>query len=62
MGIVITMSTSKPKTDQYQLRLPHEFRVQLEDQMKRDGDSSLAAWIKRVLRKELQSRGVEPKA
>lgn len=56
------MSTIKPKTDQYQLRLPHDFREQLEDEMKKDGDSSLAAWIKRVLRKELQSRGVEPKA
>ncbi|EJU5349089.1 hypothetical protein OSL85_002909 [Salmonella enterica] len=56
------MSTIKPKTDQYQLRLPHEFRDQLEEEMKKDGDSSLAAWIKRVLRKELQSRGIEPKA
>lgn len=62
MGVVITMPISKPKTDQYQLRLSHEFRDQLEEQMKKDGDSSLAAWIKRVLRKELQSRGVEPKA
>jgi hypothetical protein len=55
------MPTIKPKTDQYQLRLPHGFRDQLEEEMKKDGDSSLAAWIKRVLRKELQSRGVEPK-
>lgn len=56
------MSIIKPKSDQYQLRLPQDFRDQLEDEVKKDGDSSLAAWIKRVLRKELQSRGIEPKA
>ncbi|EPV0788250.1 hypothetical protein ACV1NE_002213 [Proteus mirabilis] len=43
------------------MRLPHEFREQLESEMKKDGDTSLATWIKRVLRKELQSRGIEPK-
>ncbi|GKN53277.1 hypothetical protein NUBL22003_34200 [Klebsiella pneumoniae] len=55
------MSTAKPKSDQYQLRLAHDFRSQLEAEMKKDGDSSLATWIKRILRKELQSRGIEPK-
>ncbi|MBN1084147.1 hypothetical protein VRB95_20300 [Erwinia aphidicola] len=56
------MSTEKPKTDQYQIRISHELRRQLEDEMKKDGDTSLATWIKRVLRKELQARGIEPKA
>ncbi|WP_339373445.1 hypothetical protein [Xenorhabdus doucetiae] len=57
------MSTTKgkSKTDQYQMRLPSEFRKQLEEEMKKDGDTSLATWIKRMLRKELQSRGLEPK-
>ncbi|MBK5073441.1 hypothetical protein I2492_10895 [Budviciaceae bacterium CWB-B4] len=55
------MSISKPKTDQYQIRLSHELRAQLEDEMRKDGDSSLATWIKRILRKELQQRGVTPK-
>lgn len=55
------MSSEKGKTDQYQLRLAHELRAQLEEQAKLDGDTSLATWIKRVLRKELQSRGIEPK-
>jgi predicted DNA-binding protein len=57
------MSTgkTKPKTDQYQMRLPSEFREQLETEMKKDGDTTLATWIKRVLRKELQSRGIDPK-
>lgn len=55
------MSSKTVKTDQYQIRLSHELRSQLEEEMRKDGDSSLATWIKRVLRKELQSRGIEPK-
>lgn len=55
------MSSEKPKTDQYQIRISHALRIQLEDEMRKDGDSSLATWIKRILRKELQSRGIEPK-
>ncbi|WP_338805476.1 hypothetical protein WDV76_08575 [Xenorhabdus griffiniae] len=43
------------------MRLTEEFRQQLEKQAKTDGDASLATWIKRILRKELQSRGIEPK-
>ncbi|WP_192903193.1 hypothetical protein [Photorhabdus khanii] len=38
-----------------------EFRLQLEAEMKKDGDTSLATWIKRILRKELLARGIEPK-
>ncbi|CDG96485.1 hypothetical protein L7750_14095 [Xenorhabdus bovienii] len=56
------MSIQKEKrSPQYQMRLTEEFRQQLEEQAKIDGDSTLATWIKRVLRKELQSRGIEPK-
>jgi len=55
------MSSKIQKTDQYQLRLPHDLRAQLENEARKDGDTSLATWIKRILRKELQSRGVEPK-
>ncbi|QBY47013.1 hypothetical protein [Arsenophonus nasoniae] len=51
---------SRLKTDQYQMRISHELRIQLESEMKKDGDSSLATWIKRILRKELQSRGITP--
>lgn len=50
------------KSPQYQMRLSEEFRSQLEDEMRKDGDSSLATWIKRILRKELIARGVEPKS
>lgn len=34
------MSSEKAKTDQYQLRLAHEFRKQLEEQARKDGDTS----------------------
>jgi predicted HicB family RNase H-like nuclease len=56
------MSTQDEKrSPQYQMRLTEEFRAQLESVAKQDGDSSLATWIKRILRKELQQRGIEPK-
>ncbi|HDR0923443.1 hypothetical protein [Pasteurella multocida] len=49
------------RSPQYQMRLAEEFRQQLEEQAKKDGDTTLATWIKRILRKELASRGIEPK-
>ncbi|TDW61220.1 hypothetical protein [Oceanimonas baumannii] len=56
------MSTPiEKRSPQYQMRLTEDFRAQLEEQAKADGDPTLAAWIKRVLRKELQARGIEPK-
>ncbi|SMB83081.1 hypothetical protein SAMN05660772_02213 [Pasteurella testudinis DSM 23072] len=56
------MSTKKEnKSQQYQIRLTDEFRQQLEEQAKSDGDTALATWIKRILRKELSARGIEPK-
>lgn len=56
------MSIPKEKrSPQYQMRLTEKFREQLEEQAKKDGDTSLAMWIKRILRKELRERGIEPK-
>ncbi|WP_241596508.1 MULTISPECIES: hypothetical protein [Rosenbergiella] len=55
------MSIPEKRSKQFPMRLSDDFRSQLEDEMRKDGDSSLATWIKRVLRKELQSRGIEPK-
>ncbi|HDR1806396.1 TPA: hypothetical protein ACY38L_001400 [Pasteurella multocida] len=43
------------------------FRIEpdLENAVKKalemDGDASVSAWIKRIIRKELASRGIEPK-
>ncbi|MBP2195853.1 hypothetical protein [Pantoea cypripedii] len=55
------MSTPQEKrSPPFQMRLTDEFRQQLEAEMRKDGDTALAAWIKRVLRKELQSRGIDP--
>ncbi|BCQ37458.1 hypothetical protein ERHA54_00610 [Erwinia rhapontici] len=56
------MSTPQEKrSPPFQMRLTDEFRQQLESEMRKDGDSALASWIKRVLRKELQSRGIDAK-
>lgn len=61
--MVITMSTPKEKrSPPFQMRLSDEFRQQLEVEMRNDGDTALASWIKRILRKELQNRGIMPKS
>lgn len=55
------MSTPQEKrSPPFQMRLSDNFRQQLETEMRKDGDTALASWIKRVLRKELQSRGINP--
>ncbi|WP_434461628.1 hypothetical protein ACMV5L_23360 [Serratia plymuthica] len=56
------MSIPEKRSPQFPMRLNEEFRAQLEDEMRKDGDTSLATWIKRILRKELQQRGIEPKS
>ncbi|EFI8105285.1 hypothetical protein GY526_005351 [Escherichia coli] len=45
----------------FQFRLDPELRELMEQAQQQDGDESLAAWIKRIIRKELQQRGIEPK-
>ncbi len=56
------MSTPQEKrSPPFQMRLTDEFRQQLETEMRKDGDTALASWIKRILRKELQSRGINAK-
>jgi predicted HicB family RNase H-like nuclease len=45
----------------FQFRLDPELRDMMERAQQQDGDESLAAWIKRIVRKELQQRGIEPK-
>ena len=61
---VIDVSTHKNErrgNPPFQFRLDPELRELMEQAQQQDGDESLAAWIKRILRKELQSRGLEPK-
>ena len=56
------MSTPQEKrSPPFQMRLNEDFRLQLENEMRKDGDNALASWVKRILRKELQLRGIEPK-
>ena len=56
------MSTPQEKrSPPFQMRLTDDFRLQLEKEMRKAGDIALATWIKRILRKELQSRGIDPK-
>ncbi|HBX6207558.1 TPA: hypothetical protein MI439_22115 [Klebsiella pneumoniae] len=43
----------------FQFRLDPELRELMEQAQQQDGDESLAAWIKRIIRKELQQRGIE---
>lgn len=45
----------------FQFRLDPELRALMELAQEQDGDESLAAWIKRIIRKELLSRGLESK-
>ncbi|MEB5973520.1 hypothetical protein MXF20_15680 [Pantoea dispersa] len=58
------MSTQKDTrrgSQPFQLRLDSDLRSAMEKAQKQDGDESLAAWMKRIIRKELQSRGIETK-
>ncbi|WMY43011.1 hypothetical protein RHA96_23340 [Citrobacter freundii] len=43
----------------FQFRLDPELRKAMEEAQRQDGDESLAAWIKRVIRKELKQKGIE---
>ncbi|EMV1930710.1 hypothetical protein ACJ9N4_20535 [Enterobacter sp. LM3] len=45
----------------FQFRLDPELRELMEQAQQADGDESLAAWIKRIIRKELLQRGFEVK-
>ncbi|MEQ9867416.1 MULTISPECIES: hypothetical protein [Pectobacterium] len=45
----------------FQFRLDPELRDLMETAQQQDGDESLAAWIKRIIRKELKQRDLEPK-
>ncbi|TQC71041.1 hypothetical protein [Pantoea dispersa] len=46
---------------QIALRVEPNLEDGIKQAIKLDGDASVSAWIKRIIRKELQSRGIEPK-
>lgn len=45
----------------FQFRLSPELRLAIEKAVAQDGDGNISAWIKRIIRKELSSRGIDPK-
>lgn len=55
------MSEKRRGNPPFQFRLDPELRLAMEKAQKEDGDESLAGWMKRIIRKELQSRGIEVK-
>lgn len=46
---------------QIALRVEPGLEEGIKQALAQDGDASVSAWIKRIIRKELQSRGIEPK-
>ncbi|EJK8625987.1 Uncharacterised protein [Morganella morganii] len=56
------MSTKETKERHVvQLRLDKELSERLAIAMKEDGDDNKSGWIKRLLRRELDKRGIESK-
>ena len=49
----------KKRQSPFQFRLDPELRKAMEEAQRQDGDESLAARIKRVIRKELKQKGIE---
>lgn len=45
----------------FQFRLDPTFRLAMEKAQKEDGDESLSGWMKKILKKELKSRGIDIK-
>ncbi|WP_240152417.1 hypothetical protein [Erwinia amylovora] len=56
-----TISISGKGNKQIALRVEPELETGIKQALTQDGDASVSAWIKRIIRKELQSRGIEPK-
>ncbi|MEI7284143.1 hypothetical protein [Pectobacterium carotovorum] len=44
---------------QIALRVEPELEAGIKKALAQDGDASVSAWIKRIIRKELQQRGIE---
>ncbi|MGX8942081.1 hypothetical protein ACWWJF_19285 [Symbiopectobacterium sp. Eva_TO] len=57
-----TISIQGKGSKQIALRVEAPLEEGIKKALSQDGDASVSAWIKRIIRKELQSRGIEPKA
>lgn len=47
---------------QIAFRVEPSLEEAMQQAMKQDGDETISAWLKRVIRKELHQRGLEPKS
>lgn len=58
------MSTKENQKERIvvQVRMDADLSERLAIAMKEDGDDNKAGWIKRMLRRELDKRGIEPKS
>ncbi|WP_193323306.1 hypothetical protein [Erwinia endophytica] len=56
-----TISIKGKGSKQIALRVEPPLEEGIKKAIEQDGDASVSAWIKRVIRKELQSRGIESK-
>jgi predicted HicB family RNase H-like nuclease len=56
-----TVSFKKKGNKQIALRVEPSLEEGIQQALKADGDATLSAWIKRIIRKELQARGIEVK-
>ncbi|GMB65763.1 hypothetical protein [Pectobacterium parmentieri] len=55
-------NTNLPRGNkQIAFRVEPELEQSMRTAMESDGDESISAWIKRIIRKELKQRGLEPK-
>ncbi|VEI59005.1 Uncharacterised protein [Pasteurella multocida] len=61
MSIQKEKNLSRRGSPAFQFRLDPALREAMEIAQKQDGDESLSGWMKRIIRKELASRGIEPK-
>lgn len=54
-----TVDFKRKGNKQIALRVEPSLEEGMLQALKADGDATLSAWIKRVIRKELQARGIE---
>ncbi|PHM59138.1 hypothetical protein [Xenorhabdus bovienii] len=54
-----TIKISGKGNKQIALRVEPSLEQGIKAALAQDGDASVSAWIKRIIRKELQSRGIE---
>lgn len=56
---VSTVEFKKKGNKQIALRVEPELEAGIQKALSMDGDASVSAWIKRVIRKELKQKGIE---